>query len=133
MVANILIVGLGLIGGSLGLALRGTPQVKKVNGFDTNPQTVQQALQIGAIDAGVELAVGAAQADVIIICAPLRFYAGIIEKIKPHLKPGCIVTDVGSTKQPVMQLFKYIPDNVFCVGGHPMAGAEIKGINGADR
>ncbi len=133
MVANIFIIGLGLIGGSLGLALRGTPHVKTVNGFDTNPQTVQQALQIGAIDAGVELPAGTAQADVIIICAPLRFYAGIIKEIKPYLKPGCIVTDVGSTKQTVMQLFKQIPDNIFCIGGHPMAGAEIKGINGADR
>lgn len=133
MATNVFIIGLGLIGGSLGLALRGTPYVKTVNGFDTNPKTVQQALQIDAIDAGVELAAGAAQADVIIICAPLRFYAGIIEEIKPHLKPGCIVTDVGSTKQAVIQLFKQIPGNIFCIGGHPMAGAEIKGINGADR
>lgn len=133
MVANIFIIGLGLIGGSLGLALRGTPPVKTVNGFDIDPQTMQQALQIGAIDAGLTLTAGAAEADVIIICAPLRFYAGIIKKIKPHLKPGCIVTDVGSTKQPIMQLFKDIPDNIYCVGGHPMAGAEIKGINGADR
>ncbi len=133
MVANILIVGLGLIGGSLGLALRGTPQVKTVNGFDIDSQTIHQALQIGAIDTSVTLTAGVAQADVIIICAPLRFYAGIIEEIKPHLKPGCIVTDVGSTKQPVMQLFEHMPENIFCIGGHPMAGAEIKGINGADR
>lgn len=133
MVANVFIIGLGLIGGSLGLALRGTPAVKTVNAFDIDPQTMQQALQIGAIDAGVTLTAGTAEADVIIICAPLRFYAGIIEEIKPYLKSGCIVTDVGSTKQPVMQLFKDIPDNVHCVGGHPMAGAEIKGINGADR
>lgn len=133
MAANVFIIGLGLIGGSLGLALRGTPQVKTVYGFDIDSQTIQQALQIGAIDTSVELATGAAQADVIIICAPLRFYAGIIEEIKPYLKPGCIVTDVGSTKQTVMQLFKHMPENIFCIGGHPMAGAEIKGINGADR
>ncbi|MDD4562060.1 MAG: prephenate dehydrogenase [Syntrophomonadaceae bacterium] len=133
MAANVFIIGLGLIGGSLGLALRGTPSVKTVNGFDTEPQTLQQALQIGAIDAGVTLTAGVAEADVIIICVPLRFYASIIEEIKPHLKPGCIVTDVGSTKQPVMQLFKHMPENIYCVGGHPMAGAEIKGINGADR
>jgi prephenate dehydrogenase len=55
MVANILIVGLGLIGGSLGLALRGTPQVKTVNGFDIDSQTIHQALQIGAIDTSVTL------------------------------------------------------------------------------
>ncbi|HHV15482.1 MAG TPA: prephenate dehydrogenase [Gelria sp.] len=131
--ANVFIIGLGLIGGSLGLALRGNPQVKTVSGFDIDPQTMQQAKQIGAIDNGVAFTTGTAEADVIIICTPLRFYAEIIEEIKAYLKPGCIVTDVGSTKQPVMQLFKHIPDHICCIGGHPMAGAEIKGINGADR
>ena len=133
MSGRIFIIGLGLIGGSLGLALRGTPLVGKVTGMDSDSETVQRALQIGAIDEALSLVEGAAEADVIIICTPLNSYANIIAEIKPWLKPNCIVTDVGSTKQPVMQTFKALPDHVWSVGGHPMAGAEIKGINGADR
>lgn len=115
------------------MALRGTPLVGKVMGMDSDPETVQRAVQIGAIDESLSLVEGAARADVVIICTPLNTYASILEEIKPYLKPNCLVTDVGSTKQPVMQAFKALPDYVWSVGGHPMAGAEIKGINGADR
>lgn len=133
MPCNVFIIGLGLIGGSLGLALRGTAMVKQVAGTDSDPETVEKALQIGAIDISMSLPQGAAQADIIIICTPLKAYPGVIEEIKPYLKEGCIITDVGSTKQTVMQTFQELPHNIWGVGGHPMAGAEVKGIIGADR
>lgn len=133
MLFNVFIIGLGLIGGSLGLALRGTAMVSMVAGTDSDPETVQRALQIGAIDVSKSLPQGAAEADIIIICTPLKAYSGVIEEIKPYLKPGCIISDVGSTKQPVMQAFQELPPQVWGVGGHPMAGAEVKGIIGADR
>lgn len=133
MTVNIFIIGLGLIGGSLGLALRDTEKRIKVIGTDCDTETVQRALEIGAIDESSSLVQGTAQADVVFICTPLKTYPGIIEEIKPYLRDGCIVSDVGSTKQTVMQVFKTLPANVWAIGGHPMAGAEIKGINGADR
>jgi prephenate dehydrogenase len=107
--------------------------VTQVAGMDSDPETVRKALQIGAIDVSRSLSAGAAQADVIIICTPLSAYPGIIERIKPHLKAGCIVSDVGSTKQTVMQAFQELPPHIWGIGGHPMAGAEVKGLIGADR
>ncbi|MGS0764918.1 prephenate dehydrogenase/arogenate dehydrogenase family protein [Syntrophomonas curvata] len=133
MPSNVFIIGLGLIGGSLGLALRGTAPAAQVAGTDSDPETVQKALQIGAIDVSRPLSQGAAQADVIVICTPLSAYPGIIEHIKPHLKAGCIISDVGSTKKTVMQAFQGLPSHSWGIGGHPMAGAEVKGIVGADR
>jgi prephenate dehydrogenase len=133
MPSNVFIIGLGLIGGSLGLALRGTHLVSQVAGFDSDPETVHKALQIGAIDVSKPLSQGAAEAEVIIICTPLKTYPDIIEEIKPYVKPGCIISDVGSTKQTVMQSFQALPPYVWIIGGHPMAGAEVKGIIGADR
>lgn len=133
MKVNILIIGTGLIGGSLGLALKDSPLVNNIYGYDPNEDAINIALKIGAIDEGTDLVKGASQAGVIFLCSPLSRYKEIISQITPVLRPGTIVTDVGSTKQEVMQIFANLPPNIWGIGGHPMAGSEIKGINGADR
>ena len=133
MAFKVLIAGLGLIGGSLGLALKDSPAVKYIMGFDQDASSMEKALRIGAIDYSCSFEPGIKEADLIIICTPLGSFPEIIKAAKQLIKPGAIISDVGSTKAEVMQLFSCLPDNVFCIGGHPMAGAETAGITGADR
>lgn len=133
MKKKVFIIGLGLIGGSLGLALRESPHVESVAGFDADAVACDMAVAIGAVDQAVGLLEGAREADVAIICTPLGGYRSIIEQIGPVLKPGTIITDVGSTKARVMELFATLPPGIHAIGGHPMAGAETRGIASADR
>ncbi len=133
MLWNIYIIGLGLIGGSLGLALKDSNLVGKVAGTDNDPQTISQALKMGAIDEYASIPQGIPAADAVFLCAPLSCYASIVEEIEPWLKTGTIVSDVGSTKEMVMHLLQSLPPTIWKIGGHPMAGAETKGILGADR
>lgn len=133
MKINILIIGTGLIGGSLGLALKGSPIVNYVYGYDVNKESLKIAQEIGAIDEEVDLITGASKSEIIFLCSPLSHFQEIISTITPVLKPGTIITDVGSTKQEVMKIFANLPENIWGIGGHPMAGSELKGINGADR
>jgi len=129
------IVGLGLIGGSLGLAL------KKVNWCDARiisfvrrPEAGKLALKMGAIDRFEENLVKAVQdADIVIIATPVLTIKDIFAEIAPALKPGCIVTDAASTKVQVIQWAQQLlPDGVYFIGGHPMAGKEVSGIQAAD-
>ncbi|MEN6390532.1 MAG: prephenate dehydrogenase [Syntrophomonas sp.] len=133
MKKKVFIVGLGLIGGSLGLALRESPHVESITGFDQDEAACDMAAAIGAVDKKAGLREGAKDADVIIICTPLGVYNSVIEQIAPVLKPGALLTDVGSTKVQVMELFASLPSGIHAIGGHPMAGAETQGIAGADR
>lgn len=133
MKSRVFIIGLGLIGGSLGLALRDNPLVESVMGFDADQETGEKAVKTGVIDRYVTLADGARQGDCIFICTPLGAYDAILETIRPCLKAGTIVSDVGSTKLQVMEMFKGLPPGVLAIGGHPMAGAETRGIASADR
>lgn len=127
------LIGLGLIGGSLGLAFRESPLVDKINGYDLDPETVKQAVDIGVIENAGGLEDAIRGADVVFICVPLKAMPDLIKEISPLLKPGCIVTDVGSVKHPVGQWLSELPESVYTVGGHPMAGSEKAGIKSADR
>ncbi|MBO8159545.1 prephenate dehydrogenase [Thermosyntropha sp.] len=133
MKKNLFIIGLGLIGGSLGLALRESPLVNKIFGFDIDIKTVETALQIGVIDEFKSIDEGGKNADVIFLCTPISFFPLIINELRNVVRQGTIITDVGSTKEEVMQFFSNLPQGVWAIGGHPMAGSEIKGINGIDR
>ncbi len=130
---KILLIGLGLMGGSLGLALQESPRVYKIMGFDGDPEALQKAVDMGIIDSPVSLERGVPEADIIFLCTPLGSYAALLGSIKAELRPGTIISDVGSTKEEVMKLFQDLPEQVWGIGGHPMAGSEIKGIQGADR
>ncbi len=132
MNTDVTIIGLGLIGASLGLALKNANLNGTIIGVDNDEQVVEKAIAIGAIDRGDSLESAVAAADIIIICTPLAAFPAILKKISPVLRPGSIVTDAGSTKAEVMNLFKELPPGVWAIGGHPMAGAELKGIRGAD-
>lgn len=133
MLPNILIVGVGLIGGSLGLALKGSPLINKLIGVDSDLIALQKAQELGAIDYYTSLSEGARQADIVILCTPINTFPDIIEEIKDLLKPGTILTDTASTKQKVMGNFSRLPEHIFTIGGHPMAGGEAVGILNADK
>lgn len=132
---RITIIGLGLIGGSLGMALKAA-KLKNVEvvGVDNSWDTVNAAKRRGAVDI-VERDIGKAvrDAQMVVVATPILAFPQVFEAISPYLKEGVVVTDVGSTKSQVMQWAQeLLPPEVNFVGGHPMAGKETAGIESAD-
>lgn len=126
---NIGIVGLGLIGGSIGLDLRS--RGFSVFGVSSREQTCQRAVALGVADAASVHLSDMAAADVVFICTPLGSIESIAQKLVPHLSPDTILTDVGSVKTPIVQPVSSLWPNF--VGGHPMAGTAESGIEAAVR
>lgn len=124
------IIGLGLIGGSLGLAL--TAAGWEVTGYARRHRTAAQALLRGAIQREAEgLAEAVSGAEVVVLATPILALPGVMPAIAPHLPPGVVVTDVASTKGQVMQWATAYFPGVSFVGGHPMAGREVMGLEAA--
>ncbi len=132
---RIAIIGLGLIGGSLGLALKRS-HLRDVEfaGFSRSRETREKARKMGAIDHAAGSAADAAgDALVVIIATPIAVIPDVMEEIASTLQEGCIVTDVASTKRQVMGWAEeLLPGHVSFVGGHPMAGKEQTGIDVAE-
>jgi len=130
---KITIIGVGLIGGSLGLALKEKHLNFKIVGIDKQ-EIIEKAIARGAIDEGtVNLEEGIKEADIIIIATPVKTILNILIQINPFLKKGCLVTDTGSTKKQIVQKAnKILSKDIFFIGGHPMAGSEECGIESAD-
>lgn len=138
---RVLIVGLGLIGGSVGLALRRWSEEHKVEnrkplevvGFDPNLDHQRAAEKMGAVDRGAwDLAKAAREADVVVLALPVAAMREAMADLAPHLQPGTVVTDTGSTKAQVMEWAREaLPQGVHFVGGHPMAG-KTQSIEGAE-
>jgi prephenate dehydrogenase len=127
-------LGLGLIGGSLGLALQQAGIAKHIAGYDINPDATYQALARGAITDMCNTAEKAVQqADMVILATPILAMPELLKRIAPVLKPGVLVTDTASTKTQILTWAKtLLPANVVFVGGHPMAGREHSGIEAAE-
>lgn len=127
------IIGLGLIGGSFGLALRVAQPDITITGWDRDPAVVALAQERGAIHHGAAaIEAAAAKADLVIIATPVLAIRSILETIAPRLKPNTIVSDLASTKVQVLEWAQaLLPPTVFFVGGHPMAGSEQPGIANA--
>ncbi|MBU4349313.1 prephenate dehydrogenase/arogenate dehydrogenase family protein [bacterium] len=130
---KVTIIGVGLIGGSLGLALKEKKPNFKIVGIDKQ-EIIEKAIARGAIDEGtVNLEEGIREADIVIIATPVKAILNILTQINPFLKKGCIVTDTGSTKgQIVERANEVLSKDVFFIGGHPMAGSEDCGIESAN-
>ncbi|MCH9052428.1 MAG: prephenate/arogenate dehydrogenase family protein [Proteobacteria bacterium] len=127
--ARVALIGLGLIGSSLGRVMKRESLAGVIAGTALTEATRQKALELGAIDQAFDDAPGCvADADLVVICAPLGAYADIATAMAPGLKPGAIVTDVGSVKQMVIRdLAPALPDGVHLVPAHPVAGTEHSG------
>lgn len=130
---RVALLGVGLIGGSLALALKRARPGLHITGFD-EPDVLDIALERGAIDtrsASVPAAVE--QADLVILATPIGASMTLLETAAPHLRDGAVVTDVGSVKGPVRaQARRVLPQEVTFVGGHPMTGSERRGVANAD-
>lgn len=124
------IIGVGLLGGSIGLAVRAALNDCEIIGYGHRQETLNRAMEIGAIDRGTtDLADATAGSDVVILCTPVGLFDEILRKLLPSLKQGTVVTDVGSTKASVVELAgSVLPDGVSFVGSHPMAGSEKRGV-----
>jgi prephenate dehydrogenase len=134
-IRRITIVGTGLIGGSLGLALRQRGFDGTIIGCD-KPEVLQTAITRGAIDrGGTDIKEAARGSDIVIFATPVRVTFSLLEKLAPALSPGTMVTDTGSTKAQLVEfarlLFKESAGERV-LPGHPMAGKEVGGIENAD-
>ncbi|GCE02871.1 prephenate dehydrogenase [Dictyobacter aurantiacus] len=134
MFNKVSIIGLGLIGGSIGLALRKANAVKQIAGYDLGRGVSAQASKVGAIDQAYESIVDAVKgSDLVILATPVGAVRSLLQTIAPVLTPGTVVTDVSSTKSQVINWAEeFLPEHAFFVGGHPMAGKEMSGVAVAD-
>jgi prephenate dehydrogenase len=133
--ARIAIIGMGLIGGSIGLALKqANLKDTVVAGASRSRESVRNAKRLGAIDEEAGPAEYAARgAGLVIIASPIMTVPAVMQEIAPVLEPGAVVTDVCSTKAQVMRWAQeFLPESAHFVGGHPMAGKEQSGIDAAD-
>lgn len=131
---RVALLGTGLIGGSIGLALHRLPDVEEVVAYDLDPVVRAAAVERGAADREVASPADAvADADVVFVAAPVGAIPDLVASAASALKRGAVVTDVGSTKsRVVIEVAKSLPDGVTFIGGHPMAGTEEEGIGAAE-
>ncbi|MDT8363917.1 MAG: prephenate dehydrogenase/arogenate dehydrogenase family protein [Nitrosomonas sp.] len=132
---KLVVIGVGLIGGSFALALRQGGHVSHITGIGRSRQNLQRAIELGIIDEQTDDFSHALQgADFVLLAAPVGQNVGILQRIAPHLEEHTIVSDVGSTKQNVIQaarshLHNHIPQ---FIPAHPIAGTEFSGADAAD-
>jgi len=135
-IERITIVGTGLIGSSIGLALRAQGFAGAISGWDRNPAEAALAQQRGAVDAVAADVLAAARAsDVIVLATPVFAILDWMDKLAPALGSGQLVTDVGSTKRLICQRAATLfagPQSATFLAGHPMAGKEVQGAAAAD-
>jgi prephenate dehydrogenase len=128
------LIGTGMIGGSIGIALREKQLVGSIAGYDRDADACHEAVSLGAIDEMAETAGEAViNADLVILAVPIMGTIDLLKEILPKISPGALITDVGSTKGSIMATAEtIIPPDIYYIGGHPMAGSEESGIKGAD-
>ena len=129
--STIAIVGLGLMGGSLALALRG--RCRRVVGVARRSETVQKALARQVVDAATcDVAGAVREADGVVLATPVRHIIRSIPQVAAHMRPGSLLMDLGSIKGAVVEAMSALPDGLLAVGGHPMCGREVGGLDNAD-
>jgi prephenate dehydrogenase len=123
------IVGVGLIGGSIGLAAKRRGLARRVLGVGRQQSSLDEALAVGAIDAAfLDPAAAVHQAQVSVFCTPVDQIAAQVVALAPGCAPGTLLTDAGSTKADIVSgINGKLPDGIAFVGSHPLAGSEKKG------
>jgi prephenate dehydrogenase len=128
---QVTVVGLGLMGASLAGALRG--QCRGVVGVARRAETIDAALAQGLIERGTtDLAEGVRQADAVVLATPVRVILQQLAQVGPLLPQDCLLLDLGSTKSHIVAAMARLPAHVQPLGGHPMCGKEVSGLQAAD-
>lgn len=129
-VKTVAIWGMGLLGGSLGLALRQRKMAERIIGVGRSLERLNRALELKSCDEiSDDPAQSFAQSDLVILCAPVAVLADSLPNFAQSFKPGTIVTDVGSTKRRIAEVAdECMPASVYFVGSHPMSGGESGGV-----
>jgi prephenate dehydrogenase len=129
---TIAIAGVGLIGGSLALAVRKAGWQGRILGV-SSPRTIESALQNHVIDEGATIEEAADRADIIYLSQPISVILETLNRLARIARPGCLITDAGSTKAEIVsRAAEVLPSGVQFLGGHPMAGKEARGVQSAD-
>lgn len=133
LVNRLCVIGVGLIGGSLALALKAAGEVGEVVGVGRGLENLETALRLGVVDRfSTDPAEGVADADLVFLATPVLALEGVMRSIVPHLKPGAVITDGGSVKGAVVEAIEpLLPAGVHFVPGHPIAGTEKSGAEAA--
>ena len=126
---RVALIGLGLIAGSMALAMREAGLARQIVGYARSAETRETAREIGLCDVIYdEPGEAVADADLVVLAVPVGAMADVAAQIEPYLKPGATVTDVGSVKQSVIDaVAPHIPAGVHFIPGHPLAGTEHSG------
>ncbi len=130
---HVAIAGLGLMGGSLALALK--PHCRRITGIDPDPNARALALERKAVDAALPGLEGLdGDVGLLILAAPVRTILNLAARLAelPQTAPGLVVLDIGSTKQTILEAFSRLPAHFDPLGGHPMCGKESSGMANAD-
>lgn len=133
LINKLAIIGVGLMGGSLALALREKGEVGEVLGIGRGLANLEEAKRLGIIDSFTQnISEGVRDADVVIVATPVGSIVDIIAENQKHMKDGAIITDVGSVKGDIVDgVDSIIDDRLHFVGGHPIAGTEKSGASAA--
>jgi len=123
------LIGIGLIGSSLARAARDYGLAREIVCSSRNAATRAKAMELGIVEAAFADPIDAARgADLIVLCTPVGTFGDLARSIAPHLKPGAIVSDVGSVKEAVIRdVAPHLPEGVHLVPAHPIAGTEFSG------
>jgi len=131
--ARVVIVGLGLMGGSLAGALKRRGACREVWGVARRAETIEEAVRRGFIDVGAcDLAEGVGQADLIVLATPVRTIMELVPQVGALATSGCVLMDLGSTKVRIVEAMEALPPHLQAVGGHPMCGKEASGLKAAE-
>src|SRR6187200_2882298 len=124
------IVGLGLIGGSIALAARQLWPSSLVIAVD-NKDVLETAMRLHAIDVAADDLIVLAEADLVILAAPVMQNLALLDQLDEHVRLPAIVTDTGSTKRTIVDAARRLPARFTFVGGHPLGGAAVSGLEHA--
>ncbi|MFN8387807.1 MAG: prephenate dehydrogenase [Anaerolineales bacterium] len=124
------ILGLGLMGGSLAMSLKG--KCARLIGFDAHLPTVSLALAVGIVDHASSDLSSMRQLDVLILATPVNVILDILPTLPSFIKQPCILMDLGSTKKVILESMNQLPENFDVIGAHPICGKEQLGLQNAD-
>src|SRR3954452_13180757 len=130
-IKTVAVIGVGLIGGSFALAIRKFGFAGEILGV-SSPPVLEKAIELGAITRGVSLQEACQRADLLYLADRVDGIIEVLRAIGPFARPGALITDAGSTKRAIMEAAREAVQSATFVGGHPIAGKELRGVENAE-